>query len=84
MAAAIRARTRGAFEGAGVGETDFAALKFARENTLLTNVEHYASSIREEAELYVRQLQAEVESLNQQADRHDQGEQHHHVDRDTE
>ena len=56
------------FEGAGVGETDFAALKFARENTLLTNVEHYASSIREEAELYVRQLQAEVESLNQQAD----------------
>ena len=49
------------------GQTDFASLKFARENTLLTNAEEYASSIREEAELYVRQLRAEVAELDRQA-----------------
>jgi flagellar assembly protein FliH len=48
-------------------ETDFASLKFARENTLLTNVEEYATSIRDEAELYVRQLRAEVAELDKQA-----------------
>lgn len=48
-------------------ETDFASLKFARENTLLTNAEEYAASIREEAELYVRQLKAEVAELDRQA-----------------
>ena len=47
--------------------TDFASIKFARENTLLTNAEEYASSIREEAELYVKQLRAQVDELNQQA-----------------
>lgn len=49
--------------------TDFASIKFQRENTLLTNAERYADSIREEAELYVRQLQQEIESLNEQADK---------------
>lgn len=52
---------------ASSGETDFASLKFARENTLLTNAEEYAASIREEAELYVRQLRTEVTGLDQQA-----------------
>ncbi len=52
---------------ASSGQTDFASLKFARENTLLTNAEEYASSIREEAELYVRQLRAEVAELDRQA-----------------
>ena len=47
--------------------TDFASIKFARENTLLTNAEEYAASVRHEAELYVRQLRAEVEELNRQA-----------------
>ena len=51
------------------GVTDFASIKFQRENTLLTNAERYAESIREEAELYVRQLQKEIEGLNEQADR---------------
>ena len=51
------------------GLTDFASIKFQRENTLLTNAERYADSIREEAELYVRQLQKEIESLNEQADK---------------
>lgn len=49
-------------------ETDFASLKFQRENTLLTNAESYAASIREEAQLYVRQLRSEVESLNKEAE----------------
>ncbi len=48
-------------------DTDFASLKFARENTLLTNAEEYATSIRDEAELYVRQLRAEVAELDKQA-----------------
>lgn len=47
---------------------DFAAIKFQRENTLLTNAENYAASIREEAELYVGQLRKEVEALNQEAE----------------
>ncbi len=51
------------------GQTDFASIKFQRENTLLTNAERYADSIREEAELYVRQLQSEIEALNEQADK---------------
>jgi len=46
--------------------TDFASLKFARENTLLTNAEEYAASIRAEGELYVKQLRAEVDELNRQ------------------
>ena len=50
------------------GETDFASIKFQRENTLLTNVDKYAESIREEAELYVQQIRAEVEHLNEQAE----------------
>lgn len=49
------------------GQTDFASLKFARENTLLTNAEEYAASIRKEAELYVNQLRAEVAELDLQA-----------------
>jgi len=49
-------------------ETDFASIKFQRENTLLTNAESYAASIREEAQLYVRQLRGEVEHLNQEAE----------------
>ena len=54
---------------AGGPETDFAALKFQRENTLLTNAESYAASIREEAQLYVRQLRSEVEALNGEAEK---------------
>lgn len=46
--------------------TDFASIKFTRENTLLTNAENYAASIREEAELYVRQLRKEADSLDKQ------------------
>ncbi len=53
----------------GGEETDFASLKFQRENTLLTNAENYAASVREEAELYVRQLRGEVESLNGEAEK---------------
>jgi flagellar assembly protein FliH len=49
---------------AGAGQVDFAALKFQRESTLLTNADEYAASIRNEAELYVRQLRAEVDALN--------------------
>ncbi len=59
-----------AFQGgprATAGQTDFASLKFTRENTLLTNAEEYAASIRQEAELYVRQLRAEVSELDRQA-----------------
>lgn len=48
--------------------TDFAALKFQRETTLLTNADEYAASIRREAELYVEQIRAEVEALNAQAE----------------
>jgi flagellar assembly protein FliH len=48
-------------------EADFAAIKFQRENTLLTNAESYAASIREEADLYVRQLRREVQALDEQA-----------------
>jgi len=50
-------------------EADFAAIKFQRENTLLTNAESYAASIREEADLYVQQLQREVQALNAEAER---------------
>ncbi|MCZ6841514.1 MAG: FliH/SctL family protein [SAR324 cluster bacterium] len=50
------------------GQTDFASIKFQRENTLLTNAERYSDSVREEAELYVRQLRSEIEALNEQAD----------------
>jgi flagellar assembly protein FliH len=49
-------------------EPDFASIKFQRENTLLTNAESYAASIREEAQLYVRQLRGEVDALNRQAE----------------
>ena len=49
--------------------TDFGSLQFQRENTLLTNAESYAGSIREEAQLYVRQLRGEVESLNAEAEK---------------
>lgn len=48
---------------------DFASLKFQRENTLLTNAESYAASIREEAQLYVRQLRSEVDALNAEAEK---------------
>ena len=51
------------------GGIDFAAIKFQRENTLLTNAERYAASIREEAELYVGQLRNEVEALNVEAEK---------------
>ena len=50
-------------------ELDFASIKFQRENTLLTNAESYAASIREEAQLYVQQLRGEVETLNEQAEK---------------
>jgi len=59
-----------AFQGgprATAGQTDFASIKFARENTLLTNAEEYAASIRREAELYVSQLRAEIGELDRQA-----------------
>ena len=46
----------------------YAAMRWQRENTLLTNAESYAASIREEAELYVQQLRQEAETLNQQAE----------------
>lgn len=49
-------------------ELDFASIKFQRENTLLTNAESYAASIREEAQLYVQQLRGEVETLNAEAE----------------
>lgn len=50
-------------------ETDFASIKFQRETTLLTNAEEYATSIRREAELYVKQLRAEADALNAQAEK---------------
>jgi flagellar assembly protein FliH len=50
------------------GEPDFATIKFLRENTLLSNAEKYAASIRGEAELYVTQLRAEVEKLNEEGE----------------
>ncbi|MBI4083388.1 MAG: hypothetical protein HY423_12335 [Candidatus Lambdaproteobacteria bacterium] len=50
-------------------QADFAAIKFQRENTLLTNAESYAASIREEADLYVQQLRREVQALDEQAER---------------
>ncbi len=50
-------------------ELDFASIKFQRENTLLTNAESYAASIREEAQLYVQQLRGEVETLNTEAEK---------------
>jgi flagellar assembly protein FliH len=59
-----------AFQGGPRGatsQTDFASLKFARENTLLTNAEEYAASIRAEAELYVKQIRAQIEALDGQA-----------------
>ncbi len=52
----------------GPTQTDFASIKFQRENTLLTNADEYAASIRLEAELYVKQLRAEVVALNRQAE----------------
>jgi flagellar assembly protein FliH len=55
----------GATEGA---EPDFASIKFQRENTLLSNAEKYAASIREEAELYVAQIRREVDALNAEAE----------------
>jgi flagellar assembly protein FliH len=61
-ATAFRSGTRG-----DTHQTDFASLKFARENTLLTNAEEYAASVREEAELYVKQIRAEAEELDRQA-----------------
>jgi flagellar assembly protein FliH len=64
-------RSRGFKDGQRGGDThstDFASIKFARENTLLTNAEEYAASIRQEAELYVRQLRAEVDELNKEAE----------------
>jgi flagellar assembly protein FliH len=54
---------------ASSAETDFASIKFQRETTLLTNAEEYASSIRREAELYVRQIRAEADALNAAAER---------------
>src|SRR5262245_60348655 len=50
-------------------DTDFASLKFQRETTLLTNADEYAASIRREAELYVKQIRTEVETLNTEAER---------------
>jgi flagellar assembly protein FliH len=72
---AVEPKEEGAEPGAGFqggprgthSETDFASLKFARENTLLTNAEEYAASIRQEAELYVKQLRAEAAGLDRQA-----------------
>jgi flagellar assembly protein FliH len=62
-------RSTGGFQTGArdTSQTDFASLKFERENTLLTNAEEYAASIREEAELYVKQLRADVDALNDQA-----------------
>jgi len=54
--------------GTTPSEVDFDSIKFQRENTLLTNAESYASSIREEAQLYVQQLRGEVETLNHEAE----------------
>ena len=67
-----QAESTASFEGRPQEEaeqTDFASIKFQRENTLLTNAESYANSIREEAQLYVRQLRSEVEALNQQSEK---------------
>lgn len=47
---------------------DFASIKFQRENTLLSNADKYAASIREEAELYVAQMRKEIDELNQEAE----------------
>jgi flagellar assembly protein FliH len=49
-------------------ETDFAAIKFQRETTLLTNADEYAASIRREAQLYVKQIRGEVDALNAAAE----------------
>lgn len=54
--------------GEAPGEPDFAAMKFLRENTLLSNAEKYAASVREEAELYVAQMRREVDRLNAEAE----------------
>lgn len=54
---------------AETGEPDFASIKFLRENTLLSNAEKYAASIREEAELYVAQMRREVDALNAEAEK---------------
>jgi len=51
-------------------EEDFSAMRWQRENTLLTNADNYAASIREEAELYVQQLREEAEELNARAEEH--------------
>ncbi|MDH4246848.1 MAG: FliH/SctL family protein [Deltaproteobacteria bacterium] len=63
----------GTFQAADLPGLDpnkrYAAMRWERENTLLTNAEGYAASIREEAELYVQQLRQEAEALNQQADK---------------
>ncbi|MDH4121073.1 MAG: FliH/SctL family protein [Deltaproteobacteria bacterium] len=48
--------------------TDFASLKVKRETTLLTNAEAYAQSVREEADLYMRQIRSEMDALNAQAE----------------
>jgi len=53
----------------GSDRPDFGSIQFQRENTLLTNAESYAGSIREEARLYVRQLRGEVENLNAEAEK---------------
>jgi flagellar assembly protein FliH len=52
----------------GAAEPDFATIKFLRENTLLSNAEKYAASIREEAELYVAQMRGEIDKLNREAE----------------
>ena len=53
----------------GSDQPDFGSVQFQRENTLLTNAESYAGSIREEAQLYVRQLRGEIENLNAEAEK---------------
>jgi flagellar assembly protein FliH len=50
-------------------EPDFAVIKFLRENTLLSNAEKYAASIREEAELYVAQMRREIDNLNREGEK---------------
>lgn len=47
---------------------DFASIRFTRENTLLTNAEAYADSIRQEAELYVSELRKDIDKLNAEAE----------------
>jgi len=66
------AAAQSSFEPRGGTESptpvDFAAIKFTRESTLLTNADAYAASIRHEAELYVQQIRAEVDALNSAAE----------------